>query len=73
VHDFHDVEEAVLYAQQQMVPWVENQARQAGAAQVEVRMTRHDRDLLVKAGWGDKLYLGSELVFTAVGRPSPAT
>jgi N-methylhydantoinase A/oxoprolinase/acetone carboxylase beta subunit len=73
VHDFHDVEAAVLYAQQQMVPWVEDQARQAGAAQVEVKMTRRDRDVLVKAGWGDKLYLGTELIFTAVGRPSPAT
>jgi hypothetical protein len=28
--------------------------------------------VLVKAGWGEKLYLGTELVFTAVGRPSPA-
>jgi len=72
VHDFHDVEEAVAYAQQQMIPWVKAQARQAGAAQVEVKMTRQDRDVLVKAGWGDKLYLGTELVFTAVGRPSPA-
>ena len=73
VHDFHDVEEAVAYAQQQMIPWVKAQAQQAGAAQVEVKMTRHDRDVLVKAGWGDRLYLGTELVFTAVGRPSPAT
>jgi N-methylhydantoinase A/oxoprolinase/acetone carboxylase beta subunit len=73
VRDFLDVEEAVLYAQQQMIPWVENQARQAGAAQVEVKMKRHDRDVLVQAGWGDKLYLGTELIFTAVGRPSPAT
>jgi N-methylhydantoinase A/oxoprolinase/acetone carboxylase beta subunit len=73
VHDFLDLGEAVIYAQQQMIPWVENRARQAGAAQVEVKMTRHDRDVLIKAGWGDKLYLGTELVFTAVGRPSPAT
>ena len=45
---------------------------QAGAAQVEVQMIREDREVLVKAGWGDKLYLGTELTFTAVGRPSPA-
>ena len=62
----------MAFAQQEMHPWVEAQARQAGAAQVEVKMTRHDKDVLVKAGWGDKLYLGTELVFTAVGRPSPA-
>ena len=72
VRDFHDREEAVGYARQQMLPWIEAQARQAGAAQVEVQMTRQDRDVLVKAGWGEKLYLGTELVFTAVGRPSPA-
>jgi N-methylhydantoinase A/oxoprolinase/acetone carboxylase beta subunit len=73
VRDFHDLEEAVRYARRQMIPWVKNRARQAGAAQVEVNMSRHDRDVLVQAGWGDKLYLGTELVFTAVGRPSPAT
>jgi N-methylhydantoinase A/oxoprolinase/acetone carboxylase beta subunit len=72
VQDFYDLEEAVDYAQRQMRPWVEAQARQAGAAQVEIKMTRHDKDVLVQAGWGDKLYLGTELVFTAVGRPSPA-
>ena len=55
-----------------MYPWIEARAREAGAAQVEVQMTREDRDVLVKAGWGDRLYLGTELVFTAVGRPSPA-
>ncbi len=72
VHDFQDLERAVAYAQQQMVPWMEAQARQAGAAQVEVQMTRQDREVLVRAGWGETLYLGTELVFTAVGRPSPA-
>jgi N-methylhydantoinase A/oxoprolinase/acetone carboxylase beta subunit len=72
VRDFSDREEAVGYARQEMLPWIEAQARQAGAAQVEVQMTRQDRDVLVKAGWGEKLYLGTELVFTAVGRPSPA-
>ncbi len=72
VRDFYDREEAVGYARQEMLPWIEAQARQAGAAHVEVQMTRQDRDVLVKAGWGEKLYLGTELVFTAVGRPSPA-
>jgi N-methylhydantoinase A/oxoprolinase/acetone carboxylase beta subunit len=72
VQDFHDVEEAVAYAREQMVPWMEGVARQAGAVQVEVQMTRHDREVRVKAGWGDQIYLGTELIFTAVGRPSPA-
>ncbi len=72
VRDFRDVEEAVAYAQAQMRPWMEELARRAGADQVEVQMTRQDKEVLVRAGWGDRLYLGSELTFTAVGRPSPA-
>jgi N-methylhydantoinase A/oxoprolinase/acetone carboxylase beta subunit len=72
VYDFHDREEAVAYAEEQMRPWMEALAQQAGAAQVEVQMIREDREVLVKAGWGDRLYLGTELTFTAVGRPSPA-
>jgi N-methylhydantoinase A/oxoprolinase/acetone carboxylase beta subunit len=70
--DFGDLEQAVAYASQVMRGWMENLARQAGAAQVEVQMVREDRDVMVKAGWGDRLYLGTDLTFTAVGRPSPA-
>jgi len=73
VHDFHQVDEAVAYARQAMWPWMERQARRAGAAQVEVQMTRQDREVTVRLGWGDRLYLGTELTFTAAGRPSPAT
>jgi len=72
VHDFEDLEQAVGYAQQVMSPYVESQARQAGAGQVEVQMARTDRRAKVAAGWGQEVYLGTELVFTAVGRPSPA-
>jgi N-methylhydantoinase A/oxoprolinase/acetone carboxylase beta subunit len=73
IRDFYDLEEAVRYTQAQMKPWMETMARQAGTTQVDVQMTRHDRDVLVSAGWVDRIYLGTELVFTAVGRPSPAT
>lgn len=72
VFDFSDLEEAVAYAREQMVPWLERTARQAGADQVEIQMDRQDREVWVQAGWGDQLYLGTELTFTAVGRPSPA-
>ncbi|MFN2289889.1 MAG: hydantoinase/oxoprolinase N-terminal domain-containing protein [Anaerolineae bacterium] len=70
--DFHDLEQAVAWAQQQMIPWLEAQARQAGAAQVKVEMTRQDARVAARAGWGDHIYIGTELIFTAVGRPSPA-
>jgi N-methylhydantoinase A/oxoprolinase/acetone carboxylase beta subunit len=72
VVDFHSVEEAVAYAQEKMEPWIAALARKAGAAQIEVQMAREDRDVSVKVGWGDQIYLGTELIFTAVGRPSPA-
>jgi hypothetical protein len=72
VRDFHGLEEAIAFAKEQMQTWMEATAQQAGAAQVEVQMSRHDREVLVKAGWGDRLYLGTELTFTAAGRPSPA-
>ena len=34
--------------------------------------TRHDLNVPVGAGWGQQVYLGTELTFIAVGRPSPA-
>jgi len=72
VHDFADLEQAVGHAQRAMSAHVEALAHQAGAGQVEVRMARTDRGAKVGAGWGQEVYLGTELIFTAVGRPSPA-
>ncbi len=72
VHDFGDLEQAVRHAQQVMLPHTEALAQQAGAEQVEVRMARTDRRAEVGGGWGEEIYLGTELIFTAVGRPSPA-
>lgn len=73
VEDFFDLEEAVAYTQEQMQPWMESLARQAGADQAEVQMERQDNNVVIHAGWLDRIYLGTELIFTAVGRPSPAT
>lgn len=72
VHDFADLEQAVSHARQVMFARAEALARQAGAGQVEVRMARTDRQAKIAAGWGQEVYLGTELIFTAVGRPSPA-
>ena len=72
VHDFVDLEQAVCYAQQVMSARAESLAHQAGAGQVEVQMARMDRQAKVAAGWGQEIFLGAELIFTAVGRPSPA-
>jgi N-methylhydantoinase A/oxoprolinase/acetone carboxylase beta subunit len=72
VQDFVDLEQAVRHAQQVMSPHAEALAHEAGAAQVEMRIARTDRQAKVAAGWGQEVYLGTELIFTAVGRPSPA-
>lgn len=72
VRDFDSLDEGVRYAQQVVPEALTEQARQAGADQVEVHMTRVDRNVPVTAGWGQHVYLGTDLTFTAVGRPSPA-
>jgi N-methylhydantoinase A/oxoprolinase/acetone carboxylase beta subunit len=72
VRDFDTLAEGVAYAQQVVPERLEALARQAGAAQVEVRVTRKDRTAPVRGGWGRDIYLGTELTFSAVGRPSLA-
>jgi len=72
VRDFSTVEEGVAYAQKVVPVQLKALARQAGASQVEVQMSRVDRGAPVAVGWGQHVYLGTELTFTAVGRPSPA-
>ena len=68
VHDVAGLEEAVAFAQERMRAWLEGQARQAGAGQVEIQVDRRDRYAPVGAGWGEEIYLGTEMTFTAVGR-----
>jgi N-methylhydantoinase A/oxoprolinase/acetone carboxylase beta subunit len=72
VRDFSTVEEAVAYAQKVIPVQLKALARQAGAEQIEVQTTRVDQNVTVAAGWEQQVYLGTELTFTAVGRPSPA-
>ncbi len=67
--DFGKLEPAVAYAQQAVPPMLEAQARAAGAEQVEVRMARHDRWAPTRGGALDLIYLGTELSFSAAGRP----
>jgi len=72
IQDFDELEGAVAYANQRMTPYVAELARQAGAEQIETRATREDHWAPVLRGRTATLYLGSELVYSAVGRPSPA-
>jgi len=70
--DFARLEEAVAYAREVVSERLAEQARAAGAEQVEVQMTRHDRWAPTRGGGLDAVYLGTELAFAAVGRPRPA-
>ncbi len=72
VCDFTSIRAAVEHAEQVLPPLVESLARQAGAEQVEVRITRADHTAPVKGAAHRAIYLGSELTFVAAGRPSPA-
>jgi len=65
--DFADLESAVQYAGEDMLPRAKKLAQQAGADQVEIKMDRKDNTAKVK---GPRVvYLGTELIFTALGRP----
>lgn len=70
IHDFATLSECVHFTEEHMRAYITRQARQAGAQQIEVRVQRHDRIAPVKKAFGGELYLGTDLVFTAVGRPS---
>ena len=70
VCDFSTVEEAVARAREVVPDQLKALARQAGADHVEVQMARRDRNVGVGGGWQQMVYLGTELTFTAVGRPS---
>lgn len=68
--DIVGLEHAVSYARDFMFPCIETVARKAGAEQVEIEMDRTDKRVKLKGN--QEVYLGTELFFTAFGRPSPA-
>ena len=68
IRDFASLEEAVRYAEQVMSERVQEMARQAGAEQVEVQVVRVDHIAPVRDN-PEGVYLGTDLAFTAVGRP----
>ena len=60
----------VAHAQQILPDQLKKKARQAGAEQIEVQIMRKDQKVPIGAGWGTTIYLGTDLTFTALGRPS---
>jgi N-methylhydantoinase A/oxoprolinase/acetone carboxylase beta subunit len=72
VRDVSTVEEGVACAQEIVPAQLLALAQQAGAEQIEVQMARVDENVPVREDWGQEIYLGTRLTFTAVGRPRPA-
>lgn len=67
--DFARLEDAVMYARETLRDLLTAEARAAGAEQVEVRMAREDHWAPARGDARDLIYLGTELNFTAAGRP----
>jgi N-methylhydantoinase A/oxoprolinase/acetone carboxylase beta subunit len=67
VCDVADLEEGVARARQAATARLLAQAREAGAGQVEVQMAREDR--VARDAYGGEIFVGTELLFTAVGGP----
>jgi hypothetical protein len=72
VQDFRDLEAAVELAEKLVTDYLAERTRQAGAEHVEVKMQREDQIAPIAPNWGGEIYLGTQLTFTAVGRPSLA-
>ncbi len=75
VRDFSTLTESVRYAEEAMVERVKAMAREAGGStlsldHIEIRTERQDKTAPVR---GNRIYLGTEMTFTAVGRPGLAT
>ena len=75
IRDFSTLAESVRYAEETMVERVEGMAREAGGSplspgHIEVRVEREDKTVPVR---GNRMYLSTEMTFTAVGRPGLAT
>jgi N-methylhydantoinase A/oxoprolinase/acetone carboxylase beta subunit len=72
VRDFSGVEEAVTYAREAASEHIRRLAQRAGAHHIELQIERIDRVAPVQVDWGKDIYVETELVFTAAGRPSLA-
>jgi N-methylhydantoinase A/oxoprolinase/acetone carboxylase beta subunit len=70
VRDFDRLEEAVAYVQREAPAMVTEMAHKAGAEQVEIQCARFDRAVPLDVEWGQEVYLETDLVVSAVGRPA---
>jgi N-methylhydantoinase A/oxoprolinase/acetone carboxylase beta subunit len=72
IKDFSTLQEAVDYAKDIVPKHLISMTERAGAEQVDVKLERIDRVTPLKEGWGQEIFVETELLFTAVGRPGLA-
>jgi len=70
--DFATLADATLHTRKTMLAHVEELAARAGGEEIETDVNQRDFWIPVQGATSEKLYMGSELTFSAVGRPSPA-
>jgi len=61
--------DALTYAEEQGRVLALALARQAGADDIRLQVQRQDHRAPVGDGWGDDLYIGTDVTVTAIGRP----
>ena len=66
---FDHREQAVAHATRLAEELARSNAASAGAGEIEVKVAVDDLEATASPGFGDKLYLGSTITATAVGRP----
>ena len=69
-YDFEDLEACIAQAHAVIPDQLAEMARQAGAEHVEVKMVRSDHTVPVREQTGQMVFLETELLYTAVGRPA---
>jgi hypothetical protein len=70
VEEYGTLEEGLEVARTLGRALATERVRLAGAEEFELNIEQHDQRVQVAAGWGDEIYLGSELIITAAGRPA---
>ncbi len=73
IRDFENLDEGIAYAHRSMSAYLQERAKRVGADQIEIKMNRKDRNAPIGVDGGANLYLESELLFTATGRPGFAS
>jgi len=72
VGEFGDLEEACAWAEREMRVWLKARLAEAGAEDFRLEVSRKDLFVPLPDGYGEGPYVGTEMSFTAQGRPSPA-